>query len=173
MPTLETPRLLLRPMTAEDVPALLGIFSDPKVMATFDHPPFGQAEMERWTRRNLEHQTQYSYGLFSVILKSTGQLIGNCGLEVMEVEGIKAAELGYDFRSDYWNQGYATEAAIAVRDYAFSSLKLPYLISLMRQSNPASRRVAEKVGMRLEKELERYGVAYWEYRIDDSDLFHT
>lgn len=173
MLTLETSRLLLRPMTAKDVPALLAIFSDPKVMAAFDHQPFGQAEMERWTQRNLEHQTQYGYGLFSVILQSTGQLIGDCGLEVMEVEGLQAAELGYDFRSDCWNQGYATEAAVAVRDYAFEALKLPCLISLIRQSNGASRRVAEKVGMWLEKELERYGIPYWQYRMDNPNPSYT
>ena len=59
---------------------------------------------------------KFGYGLFSVILKIDGELIGDCGLEQMDVEGIQAAELGYDFRSDYWNKGFATEAAIAVNN---------------------------------------------------------
>ena len=95
-----------------------------------------------------------------------GLLIGDCGLEQMEVDGVQAAELGYDFRSDYWNQGYATEAAAAVRDYAFQTLELPRLISLIRVGNGASRRVAEKIGMRCIADISRYGQRYWEYVLD-------
>src|SRR5258708_31025268 len=139
---IETPRLLLRPMQPLDVDALLHIFADPKVMASFGEPPFDRPQMERWVQRNIDHQIQFGYGLFSVILKSDGVLIGNCGLERQAVGGVLEAELGYDFRSEYWNQGFATEAAIAVRDYAFNNLELLRLISLIRGGNDASRRVA-------------------------------
>ena len=152
-------------MCADDVEALLIIFSDPKVMASFDGVLFDREQMERWVQRNLAHQAQYGYGLFSVFHRATQQLIGDCGLENMEVDGQPEAELGYDFLSDYWNQGLATEAAQAVRDYAFQMLKLPRLVSLIRQGNHASRRVAEKTGMRLNAEVIRYGNAYWVYEI--------
>ncbi len=142
---LETERLILRSMLETDFDALLLIFTDLKVMAAFDHSPFTREQMGRWLGRNMEHQNQYGYGLFSVILKETGELIGDCGLEQMEDQG--AAELGYDFRSDFWNQGYATDAAVAVREYAFNVLKLPHLISLIRVGNLPSKRVAEKIGM--------------------------
>lgn len=142
--TLETERLILRPMQATDINALHLIFTDPKVMASFGVEPFSREQMLAWLGRNLDHQNQYGYGLFSVILKESGELIGDCGLEQMEVGGVQAAELGYDFRSDYWNQGFATEAACAVRDYAFDILQLPQLISLIRVGNLASKRVAEK-----------------------------
>ena len=158
---LETKRLILRPMLESDFDALLLIFIDPKVMAAFDHPPFTHEQMSRWLNRNLEHQNEFGYGLFSVILKETGELIGDCGLEVMEDMG--AAELGYDFRSDFWNQGYATEAATAMRDYAFDVLKLPQLISLIRVGNVASKRVAEKVGMLLAEEFTHYEIQYWKF----------
>lgn len=171
MPTLETPRLLLRPMQAPDIDDLLHIFADPKVMAAFNEPPFTRAQMERWTQRNLDHQAQYGYGLFSVIHKVDNILIGDCGLEQMEVEGESAAELGYDFRSDYWNRGYATEAACAVRDYAFNTLQLPRLISLIRVGNLSSRRVAEKVGMTLLREFIRYERQYWEFGLSTKDLY--
>src|SRR6266498_4548802 len=111
---LETERLILRPMLATDIDALYLIFTDPKVMASFGVDLFNREQMERWLQRNLDHQNQNGYGLFSVMLKESGELIGDCGLEQMEVEGLQAAELGYDFRSDYWNQGFATEAALAV-----------------------------------------------------------
>jgi RimJ/RimL family protein N-acetyltransferase len=165
-PLLETPRLWLRTMQPDDVDALLDIFSDPKVMAAFGVPPFDRDRMMRWVQRNLDHQDTHGYGLFSVILKTNGPLIGDCGLELMEVDGTQVAELGYDFRSDYWNQGYATEAARAVRDYAFHELGLPRLISLVRVGNMASRRVAEKIGMRCTAEITRYGNRYWHYLLE-------
>ncbi len=158
---IETKRLVLRPMLGSDFDALLLIFTDPKVMAAFDHPPFTHEQMNRWLNRNLDHQDKFGYGLYSVILKESGELIGDCGLEVMDDMG--AAELGYDFRSDFWNQGYATEAATAVREHAFDVLRLPQLISLIRVGNLASRRVAEKVGMTLAKEFTLHDIQYWKY----------
>jgi len=162
---LETKRLVLRPMLETDLDALLLIFTDPNVMAAFNHPLFTREQMQRWLQRNLNHQNEFGYGLFSVLLKQTGELIGDCGLEQMEDQG--AAELGYDFRSEFWNQGYATEAAWAVRDYAFNILHLPRLISLIRVGNLASKRVAEKVGLTLAEEIRRYGVQYWKYSLEN------
>ena len=153
-------------MQADDVDALLAVFADPKVIASFGVPPFDRAQMMKWVQRNLDHQAEYGYGLFAVILKTNGLLIGDCGLEVMDLDGSSAAELGYDFRSDYWNQGYATEAARAVRDYAFGQLQLPRLISLIRVGNLASQRVAEKLGMHLTGEITRYGYPYWHYTVE-------
>lgn len=139
---------------------MLLIFSDPKVAAAFSIEPFGHPEMQAWLDRNLRHQEQYSYGLFSVVHKTDRRLIGDCGLEHMEVEGSREAELGFDFRSDYWNRGLATEAAGAVRDFAFDHLGLSRVISLVRVGNAASRRVAEKIGMRHEADITRSGVDY-------------
>ena len=167
---LETKRLILRPMQATDINALHLIFTDLKVMAAFDHDPFTREQMMSWLGRNLEHQNKYGYGLFSVILKETGELIGDCGLEQMEVEGVQVAELGYDFRSEYWNRGFATEAACAVRDYAFDILRLPQLISLIRVGNLPSKRVAEKVGMTLVEEFTRYGIQYWKYSLNNKNV---
>jgi ribosomal-protein-alanine N-acetyltransferase len=165
---LETERLLLRPMLATDLDALHLIFTDLKVMAAFHHPPFNREQMERWLQRNLDHQNEFGYGLFSVIFKETGELIGDCGLEQMD--DLQAAELGYDFRSEFWNQGFATEAATAVRDYAFNVLRLPQLISLIRVGNLASKRVAEKVGMTLAEEFSRYGIQYWKYSLSNMNF---
>lgn len=162
--TLETKRLVLRPMLAADFDALHLIFTDPKVMASFGSGSLSHEQMEGWLQRNLDHQNEFGYGLFSVILKSDGTFIGDCGLEQMEELG--AAELDYDFRSEYWNQGYATEAAVAVRDYAFDVLQLPQLISLIRIGNLASKRVAEKVGMTLAEEFTRYETQYWKYSLN-------
>jgi RimJ/RimL family protein N-acetyltransferase len=167
MATLEMTRLRLRPMRAEDAGPLLAIFSDPRVMAAFGGELFDQAQMDHWVARNLAHQAEHGYGLYAVILKASGKLIGDCGLERVRVRVADgpAAELGYDFRSDHWNQGYATEAASAVRDYALSVLRgsVPRLVSLIRVGNRASQRVAEKLGMRLLATITRYDREYWEY----------
>ena len=163
---IETDRLLLRPMRIDDVEPLLDVFGDPAVMAAFSVPPFDRAAMEQWVQRNLDHQAAHGYGLFAVILKANELLIGDCGLELLEEESAPSAELGYDLRRDHWGQGLATEAAAAVRDYAFGQLALPRLVSLIRQGNAASRRVAEKIGMRHEADILRWGQPYWRFAIE-------
>jgi RimJ/RimL family protein N-acetyltransferase len=154
---LETERLVLREMTADDVDPLLGVFGDARVMESFASPPFDRAAMERWVARNLAHQRDHGYGLFTLIDKADGTVIGDCGLEQMDI----GAELGYDLRADRWGRGLATEAAGAVRDFAFATLHLPRLVSLVRVGNVSSRRVAEKVGMAWCEDLVRSGVRYW------------
>jgi [ribosomal protein S5]-alanine N-acetyltransferase len=167
MKTIETERLILRPMAASDTEAMLTIFTDPPVMAAFSLTSFSRQQMEEWVQRNLDHQEKFGYGLFSVILKSSGKLIGDCGLEQMDVEGEKVAELGYDFHSDYWHQGYATEAASAVRDFAFNELNLTRLVSLIRVGNYPSKRVAERVGESLLSEFTNpWGIKYWKYSME-------
>lgn len=170
---LESPRLYLRLMQSSDLDDLLNIFGDPKVMASFGGATFNRQQMEHWMQRNIEHQNLHGYGLFSTILKSEELLIGDCGLEHMKVDGDQETELGYDFRSDYWNQGYATEAATAVRNYAFNVLQLPRLISLIRVGNAASKRVSEKIGMRFVVEIKRNGVSYWKYEIEGRSFTHN
>ena len=172
---IETDRLILRPMIAEDIDPLLRVFGDPIVMAALGVQPFDRVQMRSWVRRILDHQDQHGYGLFTVMLKVSGEIIGDCGLERMELNdgsvtvAVAAAELGYDLRSDHWNRGLATEAAMAVRDHAFGALGLPRLVSLIRQGNVASRRVAEKVGMRHERDILRAGQPYWLFGIDAPD----
>ena len=170
---LDTPRLHLRMMELSDLDDLLTIFGDPKVMASFNTTPFTRQQMEFWTQRNLTHQVTHGYGLFSVILKSKDILIGDCGLEHMEVGGEPSVELGYDFCSDYWGQGFATEAALAVRDFAFNVLSLPSVISLIRVGNKASRRVSEKIGMQLTDEFTTNEIDYWKYSIDSGSSIHS
>jgi ribosomal-protein-alanine N-acetyltransferase len=162
---LETERLWLRPMVAADLDDLLGIFGDPAVMAAFREPPLDREQVHSWLERNLDHQREHGYGLFAVCLKTDDRLIGDCGLELMEVSGERVAELGYDFRRDCWNRGYATEAACAVRDFAFGTLRLPRLVSLIQPGNPASERVAQKVGLTNTRRIERDDRRYLRYEI--------
>lgn len=165
---IETARLFLRPLQAADTDDLLHVFADPRVMASFGVAPFERGQMEEWVQEHLHHQVEFGFGTFAVILKANGMLIGDCALEQMDIEGDKAVELGYDFRSDYWHQGLATEAASALRDWAFGTLRLPRLISIIRIGNRASQRVAERLGMQCVGEFTRYGSRYWKYALDSS-----
>jgi RimJ/RimL family protein N-acetyltransferase len=153
-------------MVAEDLDDLLGIFGDPVVMAAFREAPLDREQVRRWLERNLEHQREHGYGLFAVCLKAGGSLIGDCGLELIEVSDEQVAELGYDFRSDHWNRGYATEAAAAVREFAFDILRLPRLVSLIQPGNPASEKVARKTGLTKVGQIERHGRAYLRYEVE-------
>jgi [ribosomal protein S5]-alanine N-acetyltransferase len=153
MTTLTTARLLLRPMVAADAADLMGVFGDPVVMRAFGRGPFTEAEMTRWVRRNLEHQDEHGYGLFTVVHRTSDRIIGDCGLERMQLDGVEEHELGYDLRSDHWGHGYATEAAQAVKTFALETLGVPRVVSLVRATNGASARVAERIGMTLEREL--------------------
>ena len=117
--------------------------------------------MANWVKRNLEHQEIHGYGLFSVILKRTGNLIGNCGLEHMELNGEEVVELGYDFVSHYWNQGYATEAARGCIRYARHELGNNKIHTLIRPENEPSLGVAAKLGMRIEKSVQYAGFEHY------------
>jgi [ribosomal protein S5]-alanine N-acetyltransferase len=171
MTIVETRRLKLQTMEESDKYELLKTFSDPKVAAVFSVSPFGIDEMQKWVQRNIDHQNRHGYGLFSVILKSTGHIIGDCGLENKRLDGAEVVELGYDMQSNYWNKGYATEAAIGVRDFAFNRLALQKLVSLIQVGNYASKRVAEKVGMQLSKQIIHDGRQYWLYSIQRQNQY--
>lgn len=159
---IETNRLILRLMNEDDFDGMFRIFSDKNVQNAFNINSFSQEQMKRWVYRNLNHQKEYGYGLFSVILKSNDELIGDCGLEHTDFDGKPCVEIGYDFLSEYWNQGYATEAAKAVRDYSIDELGInrDALCSFIRVKNPASQRVSEKIGMLKVKEYTKYGIDY-------------
>jgi [ribosomal protein S5]-alanine N-acetyltransferase len=153
-------------MTIDDVEPLLGVFGDPVVMASFAVEPFDLPPMRRWVERNLAHQEQWGYGLWTIVRRDTGAVIGDCGLEWQDVGGQLSPELGYDLRSDHWGHGYATEAATAVRDHAFATLGLDHLVSVIRSGNARSRAVAGRVGMTHRSTIHRAGVDYLVYRID-------
>jgi ribosomal-protein-alanine N-acetyltransferase len=162
---IETNRLILRTMRKEDFADMLRIFTDENVMKSFNLRSFSRQQMQNWMDRNLNHQKKYGYGLFSVFLKSNQALIGDCGLEHTQFEGRACVEIGYDFLSKYWNKGYATEAAKAIKGHAIEKLKinLRILCSFIRKNNRASQCIAEKIGMQRIKEYNTNGVDYYLY----------
>lgn len=162
---IETKRLILRLMDENDCTGMLRIFTDANVMKSFNMPAFSPAQMKAWIDRNLDHQKKYGYGLFAVIVKRNQELIGDCGLEHTTFEGKACVEIGYDLVSKYWNQGYATEAAYAVKEYATAELNIDpdTLCSFIRTNNRASQRVSDKIGMQKIKEYTVNDINYYLY----------
>jgi ribosomal-protein-alanine N-acetyltransferase len=150
MTILETPRLILRELVPEDRDALALVISDPETMRHYP-APYDRAGVENWIARNRARYAAHGHGLWGMVLKATGELIGDCGLTLQEVDGENIVEIGYHLRRDLWGQGLATEAARACRDYGFRQLAAERLISLIRPENLPSRRVAERNGMTLWK----------------------
>ena len=163
---LETNRLLLRRLTLDDVDNLLGIFSDPEAMKYYPATKSRQATIE-WINWNLKSYSEYGFGLWAVILKNTRTFAGQCGLIMQRnVDGRDEVEIGYSFLRRHWKSGFATEAAMACRDFGFANLDLTHLVSLIDPANRASQRVAEKVGMSCEKEIDRWGKRILVYGIE-------
>lgn len=159
---LSTARLTLRHFQAEDDKALHdAVFADREVMRFGDGP-----QSLEWTRAWIETSQQdyyetKGYGPYAVIERSSQLLIGYCGLFYFpEVNGQPEIEIGYRLARSAWGQGYATEAAVAVRDYAFTTLAIRRLISIIDPSNLASIRVANKLGMIFESEVMFEGYAH-------------
>jgi [ribosomal protein S5]-alanine N-acetyltransferase len=146
---IETARLLLRPLTPEDEAALATVLSDAETMRWYPRPFTGD-EVREWIERQLGRYSS-STGLLGLVEKRTGRLIGDCGPVWQEVEGRTELEIGYHVSRERWNQGFATEAARVVIDYAFENLGVERVVSMIRPENLASRRVAEKNGLTLER----------------------
>ena len=169
MHILQTQRLSLREFVPEDVNALAAILSDPETMQHYPMP-FDDAAVVDWISRNRTRYTGDGYGLWALILNSTGELIGDCGLVRQSVDGTDEIEIGYHVRRDQWGHGYATEAARACRDYGFANFNVDKLISLIRPENIASRRVAEKNGMTVWKEATRVNLLHYVYAIKRNQM---
>ena len=143
---LETPRLCLREMTQEDLPALGRILRDEEVMYAYNGA-FTWEETQSWLDRQLARYREWGFGLWAVILRETGEMIGQCGLTMQPWKEQQVLEIGYLFQHQHWHKGYATEAAVACRQYAFEILGEKEVCSIIRDSNIASQNVALRNGM--------------------------
>jgi RimJ/RimL family protein N-acetyltransferase len=148
---LETGRLLLRPFREDDVDELFGILGDTETMSFYD-APFTREQVEMWVSKNLGRYQQEGIGLWAIEDRATGEFLGDCGLVHQLVDGVDEVEVGWHVKRSRWGQGIAPEAGAACRDRAFGELGLERIISLIRPENIQSRRVAEKLGMSVEKE---------------------
>ena len=143
---LETERLILREMCQSDFPLLCKHLQDEEVMYAYEHT-FSDAEIQEGLAKQSQSYEKYGFGIWAVILKANSELIGQCGLSMQPCGDREVLEIGYIFQKAYWHKGYAIEAAIACREYAFDKLNADEVFSLIRDNNIASQNVAKRNGM--------------------------
>src|SRR2546422_8952646 len=151
---LESERLLLREMAPDDLAELSEILGDPETMRFYPRP-FSRDEVDGWIEWCRRSYRDHGFGLWALILKDTGEFVGDCGLTIQDVDGEKLVEVGYVVKKTHWRRGLATEAALACRDHAFDVVGVNRLIALVRVENEPSASVARKLGMTVWKQTMR------------------
>ena len=154
---IETPRLVIRPFTLDDLEQLAAIFAHPEVMRFIGDGPISEQEAVEWLERWMSVVERTGFGHLAVTLRGSGAVIGRCGPVMRELPIGREIEVSYLLAREHWGCGYATEAAAAVRDHAFGELGQQRVVSLVAQGNSASEGVARRIGMLVDGSLEFHG----------------
>ena len=156
---LETRRLGLRPLTSDDLDFVALMLSDAQVMRHYPRR-YTREESSEWIDRQLARYARDGHGLWLVEDRVSGEPVGQVGLCTQFVDDEAIPEVGYLLHHRWWGKGLATEAASAVRDWAFDRGGYSRVISLIRRVNGPSRRVALRIGMELWKEALHAGTPH-------------
>ena len=162
---LETERLVLRKPEPGDLNGYADVWADPEVVRYLSGTTLPRNQVPQAIERMLLHWERHGVGLFSVLRKEDGRFVGRVGYLLWDPErwvnamheqldGELELEIGWTIAHELWGNGYATEAAAACRDHAFSELGRDHVISLIAPENVASIRVAEKIGESYERDVE-------------------
>ena len=148
---LETDRLFLREMNMDDFDALYQVLADSEIMQHYPYT-FDEKRVRDWIERNMNRYLKDGFGLWAVCLKDTGEMIGDCGLTLQNIEGEMLPEIGYHIRRDKQHNGYAKEAAKGVLEWAKENTDYPALYSYCKYTNLPSIKTAEAIGMKFDRE---------------------
>jgi ribosomal-protein-alanine N-acetyltransferase len=145
---LKTERLILRPMTKDDVEDVFTMRRDDEIMRFIREPVVSRKEAEDWINMISSRWTKNGIGFCGIIEKTSGKFAGWCGL--WQLKENQEIEVGYAIVKDFWRKGFASEAAKAILKYAFDELNLEKIVAVARPENAGSRGVMEKIGMRFD-----------------------
>jgi len=148
---LTTERLRLRPLRRDDLDLLAALYADPQVMR-FSLGLLDRKQTHEKLDKILATAAVENWNSFAVEPIEDDRFAGICGFAPQTIDDVDEIELGYRLMPEFWGRGIATEAARACRDYAFETLRLPRIISIIEPANIGSIRVTEKTGLRFEKE---------------------
>lgn len=165
-----TDRLRLRPYRANDATAMFAVFGDPEVMrySMSGADPSVESTQAR-IQKLMDHQVSFGFSLWVVEDRSTGAILGDCGLKQLE-EGPEI-EVGYRFAKPHWGRGYASEAAAASVRYGFGALGLTRIVAVVEPPNVASRKVLEKIGLEYQCLAHYYGRPMSYFAVDRENFF--
>lgn len=167
--TIQSDRLLYRSYRDDDFPFLCSMLADADTMKFIGNGKTRDRdralEFLYWIYKSYEKEPDF--GLRLLVRKEDGQRVGHAGLVPQTVENKEELEIGYWVAREFWGRGYATEAAAAFRNYGFQTLGKSRLISLIQQRNLGSRKVAERIGMCLEKEISLSGKDVCVYALEN------
>ena len=148
---IETDRLILREYTMDDLENIYKILSCPITMSHYIKP-YDYDGAKRWINWCINSYKENGFGLWAMILKETNTFIGDCGLSLQNIDGDICPEIGYHIHKSYWRKGFGSEAARAVRDWAFENTEYDCLYSYMKYTNVGSYSTAIANGMKKVKE---------------------
>lgn len=172
---LSTPRLDLRELTEQDLPALRAILQDAETMAAYEGA-FDEQGVRDWLQRMRDRYRKDGFGMWAVVLRETGEMIGQCGLTMQHIMDADVIEVGYLFNRAHWHRGYAVEAAAACRDHAFGFLGANRVYAQVRDTNLPSMSVAIRLGMtvrgRFVKHYRGVDMPHLAFAIDRDDRHH-
>jgi len=170
---LETKRLLLRRQVLDDLDALWALYCDPEITKYIPDAPRSYKEAREELEWHMHGHPKYpDLGLWATIHKESGKFIGRCGLLPWTIDGQQEVEVAYTIAQAYWGQGLGTEVAQAILQYGFEQLHLSRLICLIDPENGASQKVAEKIGMTLERKVDGWngdGIPFLIYSMTRKD----
>jgi RimJ/RimL family protein N-acetyltransferase len=165
VPTLDTARLRLRPWRADDIDHYAAMCADPEVMRHMGHgETLSRDDAWRSMAVFVGHWQLRGFGMWAVEERDTHHFVGRVGLH--QPEGWPGVEVGWMLDRSTWGRGYATEAARASLDHAWTAVRADHVISLIAPENAASIRVAERLGERSEGTFELDGLDLLVYGID-------
>ncbi len=144
---LETPRLLVRELTDDDLDEVSAMLGDPEVMRFWPRP-FSREESAEWIERQRKRYETHGFGYWLAVEKATGHAVGQVGVLPRVLDGMDEVDIGYIIRRSRWREGFASEGASACRDYVFEKLGRSRVLCLVRPENAPSLGVARKIGLK-------------------------
>ena len=146
---LESERLIFRKITQDDFDELAVMLRDPEVMTAWEHT-FSNEQIQKWIDNQILRYKEHIVGYFAAIRTDTGEFIGQMGLMWSDFDELRALEIGYMLKREFWGTGYAKEGAAALAEYAFNQIGVNKVYCSIRPENKRSVRVAEQIGMKAE-----------------------
>ena len=148
----KTKRLYLRELEQDDFRDLAEILQDPEVVYAYEHH-FSDNDVQEWLDRQFMRYAKYGYGLWAIVLQTTGEMIGQAGFTMQPYQNQDILEVGYLLKKRFWHNGYALEAVHECIQYAFHTLNQNKVYAIIKADNEPSIQVAKRLGMKKEDEF--------------------